>query len=330
MKYDSLFRIRNLKYLMDKFRLFLRNRDFTIIIAIISGMFFQHAAQWTRHLVLPLLSLIMTLSILDIDSQIFRPSRSLIFPAFFGIVMNYAILGNLIIFMSAFLVYDESFWIGFVTLAAVPSAVAVIQFTRLLNGNETYATIGTIGTHIGALLIIPLIALGLLDIQLIDTTKLFAVTIALIALPIAASRLVICKQLNNHIKPVKGMIMDWSFFLVLYTIIGLNRDIIIGHPFTLVPMIIIAIASTFLLGFLIQWVGILFHINKANLTALFLFGTLKNYGLAGGLALYIFSTEAALPAAVFTIIMVIYVKWLDFKIQQAKYRLQNSPSPIEA
>jgi BASS family bile acid:Na+ symporter len=287
------------------------------MLALISGMLFHQGAQWTKHLVLPLLALIMTLSTLGIDGHIFRTPRSLVVPAFLGIVMNYAILGNLIILMSAFLIHDESLWIGFVIMAAVPSAVAIIPFTSLLNGNKTYAMIGTVGAYIGALVITPLIAFGLLDIQSIDTTKLLIVMIALIALPIVVSRLLIWKGLNDHVNPLKGTIMNWSFFLIIYTLVGLNWKTITTQPFSLVPVAVIAFVTTFFLGFLIQWVGILFHVNRANLTVLFLLGTLKNYGLAGGLALYLFSQEAALPAVILTIFMTIYVTWLDFKMQQA-------------
>ena len=46
-----------------------------------------------------------------------------------------------------------------------------------------------------------------------------------------------------------------------------------------------------------------------------LLGTLKNYGLAAGLALSLFSKEKALPAAVFMIFMMPYLAWLDFKLR---------------
>ena len=35
--------------------------------------------------------------------------------------------------------------------------------------------------------------------------------------------------------------------------------------------------------------------------------------MAGGLALTLFSQEAALPAAISTIVMTAYIIWLDFK-----------------
>ena len=95
--------------------------------------------------------------------------------------------------------------------------------------------------------------------------------------------------------------------------VGLNRDGILGQPLTLLPIASIAIASTFFLGVLIDWVLSLFHIPKETRTSLVLLGTLKNQGMAGGLALTLFSQEAALPAAISTMVMTVYIIWLYIK-----------------
>jgi hypothetical protein len=41
---------------------------------------------------------------------------------------------------------------------------------------------------------------------------------------------------------------------------------------------------------------------------------MKNYGLSGGIALIIFSREAALPSLVFAIITFFYINWLKYKM----------------
>ncbi len=298
---------------MSKLFIILNHRNFIVILAVVSGMLFPEGASWTEYLILPLITLIMTLSIMEIDGSVFRNVRSLIFPTFLGILMNYAILGNLIILMSAFLIHDPSHWLGFLTLAAVPSAVGVMPFTRSLNGNTDYAMMGTVNAYIGALVIIPLITLGFLDITSLDQTKLIILAVVLIAIPVAFSRIIIWKRWHHAITPLKGRIINWSFFLIIYTLVGLNWATIMTQPFVLAPMAVIAFASTFLLGFMIQWIGVLLNTNKADLMLLLLFGTLKNYGLAGAIALFLFGPESALPAVVFTIFMTIYVTWLEAK-----------------
>jgi hypothetical protein len=77
------------------------------------------------------------------------------------------------------------------------------------------------------------------------------------------------------IEPIKGTVINWSFFVVFYSIVGLNQDIFVRQPLSLVPVAAIAIASTFFLGLIIDSVGRLFRIDSKILTSLVLLGTLK-------------------------------------------------------
>jgi BASS family bile acid:Na+ symporter len=298
---------------MAKLKMFLRNRNVIFLLALAAGLLLPRAVPATRHLVLPALALAMALSTMEIESTAFRRPRSLLFPALLGIIMNYIILGNIIIGMAALMIRDETIWIGFVLLAAVPPAVAVIPFSGFLRGNGPLSLFGTVGAYLGALAIMPLIALGLLSSVAFDPFKLFVIILELIVLPLAISRLLIRKGLKVRIEPYRGPVTNWSFFVVLYTLVGMNRDIILGQTLTLLPVAAISVASMFILGFLIDWVLSLFHIPKETRTSLVLLGTLKNQGMAGGFALTLFSQEAAIPAAVSTMIMIGYVIWLDFK-----------------
>ena len=40
---------------------------------------------------------------------------------------------------------------------------------------------------------------------------------------------------------------------------------------------------------------------------------LKNYGMAGGMALALFSEKTSAPATVSSVFMIVYVIWLEFK-----------------
>jgi BASS family bile acid:Na+ symporter len=98
--------------------------------------------------------------------------------------------------------------------------------------------------------------------------------------------------------------------------VGLNRDLILNQPLSLSPVVLLALLSTFLLGWGIEKVGALFHIPQKVLTSLVLLGTLKNYGLAGGLALALFSKETSVPATVSTVFMIVYVIWLEWRVRR--------------
>lgn len=109
------------------------------------------------------------------------------------------------------------------------------------------------------------------------------------------------------------MMTDWGFFIVLYSMIGVNRDLIISRPMMILPIAGVVLAATFVLGFVIEKIGVLLKGDKKNRVSLMLLGTLKNQGIAGGLAIALFEKEAALPSAVYSVFMIIYIIWLDWR-----------------
>jgi BASS family bile acid:Na+ symporter len=112
---------------------------------------------------------------------------------------------------------------------------------------------------------------------------------------------------------IKGDITNWSFFLITYTIVGLNQQVFLTQTMSLLPVAIISFASTFLLGWIIESVSKFSGLEKKKITSIVLLGTLKNYGLAGGLALSFFDTKTALPSTVSVVFMIIYIIWLEWK-----------------
>ena len=291
----------------------LRNRNAIFLLALAAALAFPMVTPVTRHLVLPALALAMALATMEIGNELFRKPRALIFPASLGIIMSYIILGNIIIGLAAVMIRDETIWTGFILLAAVPPAVAVIPFSGFLNGNGPLSLVGTVGAYLGGLAIMPLIAVGLLSSTAFDPLQLFMVTLELIVLPLCVSRILIREGWRERIAPYRGTVTNWSFFVVLYTLVGLNRDIIFGQTSTLLPVAASSIFTMFILGFLIDWIGSRFHLPRETRTSLVLLGTLKNQGMAGGIALTMFSQEATIPAAVSTIVMIVYIIWLDFR-----------------
>jgi BASS family bile acid:Na+ symporter len=202
---------------------------------------------------------------------------------------------------------------GFIIIAAVPPAVAIIPFTGFLNGDSTFSLIGSIGGYLGALIITPLMVLVLLGTASIEPLKLFIIMVQLIILPLILSRILVWARMSSKIEPLRGTITNWGFLLPASPIVGLNRAVFLGRPLSLIPVALVALASTFLLGVIIERVGDPLRIKPETLTSLILLGTLKNYGLAGGLALALFDKQTAVPATVSVIFMIVYIIWLGYK-----------------
>ena len=299
-----------------KLKNLLKNRNVVLILSLVIGLIWGKGARWTEPLTLPALAVVMTLSTLSVPGSIFRPFRNLLIPAIIGIVMNYFVLGPILLGLNTILISDESLRLGFLLIASVPPAVAVIPFTYFLKGDETLSLIGTMGAYLGALIIMPLIALLFIGPGFVDPMKLLVILIELILFPLIVSRILIGIRMASRLDSIKGGITNWSFFLLTYTIVGLNRDLILGQPLSLLPVVLIALASTFLLGWAIEKIGAVFHLPSKVLTSLVLLGTLKNYGLAGGLALALFSKKTSVPATVSAIFMIVYIIWLEFKVRK--------------
>ena len=227
--------------------------------------------------------------------------------------MTYIILGGVILLLSALLIGDHNLWIGFVLIAAVPPAVAVIPFTAILEGDVSYTLSGTVASYLAALLIMPLIFWIFIGTGFDDPYKLVRIMLLLIILPLVLSRMIIHFNWQDRIAPVRGLLTDWGFFIVLYSIIGVNRGLIFSRPLSIIPIAVVVFATTFVLGWAIQKTCVFFKVDKKNIISLVLQGTLKNQGIAGGLALALFEKEAALPAAIYSISMILYIMWLDWR-----------------
>jgi BASS family bile acid:Na+ symporter len=296
----------------------LRNRDFILFLGLVTGLLFDDGAQWTKVLVLPALGWVMTLSVMGISGSTFREPGSLLLQAILGAFMSYGVLSMVLLAMAAVLVQDGALWSGFVILAAVPPAVAVIPFADFLKGDRRYALIGTTGAYLAGLLLMPAMAYFFLETEIADPFSILIIILELVIVPFVMSRIFIKLHLDGPIAPYKGTMTNWSFFLVVYTVVGLNQEHFVRDPIGLMPVVLIALCTTFLLGFLLERICVFLKTDPAATTTIVLLGTLKNYGLAAGIALALFERETALPATVSTIFMIVYVIWLNFRTRKGR------------
>jgi BASS family bile acid:Na+ symporter len=306
------------------FRRFLGNRNVIFLMALVLGFLWDTGAKYTQQLILPGLAVVMTLSSMNIGGDSLQSLKSLVSSTLVGILGNFFLHGVILIGLSALIIRDQFFWNGFILVAAVPPAVAVIPFALFLRGNMDLALLGTIGAYLGALIITPLIALVFLGTGFISPAKLLLILGELIVGPLIVSRILASTGLSKKIDPYKGPITNWSFFLVIYIITGLNRDIFIQQPLSIVPVAVVAILTTFVLGWVIEKIGDFFHYEKAKLTSFVLLATFKNYGLAGALALVFFNPQTAVPATVTSAVGILYFIWLEMRANRKSSKNRGS------
>jgi len=300
---------------MKILKLLFLNRNVILILGVVVGLAWGKGAIWTEPVILPVLAIVMTIATMGLDRSSLRSVREILGPACIGIVMNYLVLSGVIILLSRYLITDSDLRTGFILIAAVPPAVAVIPFSFLLRGNSTFSLLGTLGGYLGALVLMPLIAIAFFGTSFISPLRLIIVMAELILIPLAAGSALHWTGIDKRFDFLKGPITNWGFSLITYTIVGLNREMFLHDPLALVPTALIVIASTFILGWLIETVcKRILRIPAETVTSLVLLGTLKNYGIAGGLALTLFGREVASPSTVSSIFMIIYIIWLEWEL----------------
>jgi BASS family bile acid:Na+ symporter len=295
----------------------LRNRNFILLLAITLGLSLgKPLATWTAPSVLPFLAIVMTLSALDVTSRELTTLKNIPYPVGFSLLLNYVVMGGIILLLAWWLLGDSDLWAGFVVLATVPPAVGIIPFSYILGGHTLFSLIGVTAAYLSALFIMPAIMTLFLGTGYFDPQRLLILLGQIVLLPIVLSRILLAVNVVERIKPWRGTITNWSFFIVLFTIVGLNREAFFGEFNTLIRIIIIAVIISFILGFILDFSTRALRVNRETSISMILMGTTKNYGLASGILLTLLGERAALPISVCTVFGVLHIVWLGIRFRK--------------
>jgi len=294
---------------------FLGHRNFILPLAIVLGLTYPQLAQWTKSLTIPALALVMTISIAQIPTRQILKWQSLVKPLAIGILFNYLFLGSLLLILNQWFIFQEPIRIGMILVASAPPGVAVIPFTSLLAGNSILSLFAIFGTYLSSIFIMPGLILLLTGAEVFPFSKLILTLIELIILPIVFSRFLLFKDFYKSIIPWKGTIINWGFFVVIFTVIGLNQKTFLEQPNVLIKVSLIAFTTTFLGFILLNIILKKIGINQKDRTSMILLGTIKNSGFAAAIALTLFDETTSIPGAIISAIYALYMIWLGGKHQ---------------
>lgn len=288
----------------------LKNRNFILPFAFILGLSFPGLAQYTKSLTIPALALVMTISLSEIPTTEMLQWKKLSRPLFFGILLNYILLGSLIILLTYFLIKDTTIANGMMLVAASPPGVAIIPFTSILSGNIIFALFATFGSYLAALIITPSLSLLLSGADAFPFFELAVNLVYLIIVPIILSRFINLKKIFAIAKPWRGTIINWGLFVVIFTVIGTNQASFFKEPKIILTIAFIAFLTTFPLFILLKLLFKKFLIKEEEAIAMVLLATIKNSGFAAALALNLFGDKTSIPGAIISAVYAIYMIWL--------------------
>jgi BASS family bile acid:Na+ symporter len=220
----------------------------------------------------------------------------------YSLGMSYGLLSGLLI-VFAIVSSDPSIHDGWVLMAAVPPAIAVVPITGYLRGDTRRAVISLALLYLVGLFLVPLITLAFTR-QTVPIGDLVLQTILLIGLPMAASRPL---RRSRRISDVRTSAVSVSFFFLVIAVAGSTRDPLLARPELFVPLAVFSLARTFGIGALVLGLAGKFRIARADRVALTAFSSFKNLGLTVVMAFAVFGPVATLPAIVS---LVFEIAWL--------------------
>ncbi len=285
----------------------LKNSKYLFLTSILLGLLIPGFAYKLEILIMPLLVIMMTVSIKDIAFR--HITKTDVEEITSLALLNYVLLGGAYILFSFFLEspYRELIMI----LGIMPPAVGIITMSKVLEGNLKLSFLTEFSSYLIAVFFIPVASKFLLGAGF-SVVNVLEVVALVILLPYFLSRLLHNYELKHPRKTdYSKMIVNLSYAITFYIIIGLNANVIFDFAYTW-KIFLILFTLKFGLGTILYLVFKNF-LNKKNNVLLVLFGTLKNGGMAIAFGVLLFGVEATVPYAIngiTTPLYIVYLEWL--------------------
>jgi len=292
----------------------LLNRNFILVLAVILGLLIGQYASFFKSYTFYVLAVVMTFSTTGISTKAMFPLKEMIKPMIIGSLLNYVVFGAVIIGLSYWLMPTPELFLGFVVIASTPPGVAVIPFSHILEGDLKYAIVGTLGAFLSSIFFAPLIVGLFSNIDGgIDPMNLFVAMIQLVLVPLLISRLLLWKPIKPTVEKVRGRIVDWGFALIIFTAVGLNRQVFFSNFEVLLLVSLVLILGTFGLGLIFEQLCRKIGVKAPVAITQNLLVTIKSSGFAVVTALTLFGEEAAIPSAVLAVVVLAYLLFLSIR-----------------
>lgn len=300
-----------MNYLFHKIIL---NRNFILVLAVVLGLLVGEHAILFKNYTFYVLAVVMTFSTTGISSKAMFPLKDMIKPMIVGSLLNYVVFGAVIIALSFWLMPTPELFLGFVVIASTPPGVAVIPFSHILGGDLKYAIVGTLGAFLSSLFFAPLIIGLFSNIDGgINPLTLFIAMVQLVLLPLLISRFLLWNPIKPTVEKVRGRIVDWGFAFIIFTAVGLNRQVFFSNFEILLLVSLVLFLGIFGLGWIFTLLSRKLGVKTSIATSQNLLVTIKSSGFSVVTALTLFGEEAAIPSAVLAVVVLSYLLYLSFR-----------------
>ncbi len=228
--------------------------------------------------------------------------------ALLSILFCYVVNTAITLAVGAFFIPDhKEIWYGWVMLASMPCAIAVVTAATLMKERIGVAVLAVTVTYIAGIFLTPVLSYGLIG-DAVDPLKILEYILLFIIVPVILSRLLAHLHMKRSVKvPVINLMMG----IMIFCSVNSNRVTLESDP-VLVGLVIAAVIVRLVLLNLIMWLILrkASYAEGAEGTYLVL-GVWKNTGLSVSMSMIIL---ASMPDAVIPCFMsmIFETVWFSF------------------
>jgi len=290
--------------------------SFSIMVAlgIILGLITGGFPRFNSEISTIALFIAMTFSLqqISIKKTIQQASKQMMFLSF---LVHFVLLSGIILALGSF--FSNQLWGGFVIMAAVPPAVAVVPITKILRGNVQQTIVSLSFLYLISLILTPLILLIFLGEQ-VTYWKMLEIVIEFIILPLILSRFIRRLRFSSTQDTI---IVNVCFFLVMFGIVGLNRMALVQDSLLLGLLTVCIMIRTIGTALMVFIIGDKKKTDRKILVPLALFASFKNDGLGLLIASTILPPIASVPFIIAIIFEMIIAGTLEYIVKKNKFHL---------
>lgn len=290
------------------------HRNTLLISSLVLALIFGDYSVYLKDYTIYILGAVMSFSMSGIVMTKNGGVKNVLKTFSVGILLNFLLFGLVIMLMAYFLVDSREIFLGFVVIAATPPGVAILPFSYILKGDMKYSLLGVSGAFLASIVLTPLIIMGFSGSSDISIIDLVVMVVSLLIVPFIISRILIFNErLEKLVVVVRGKVVDIGFSLIIFTAIGLNRDVFMGNINLLLTCSLVLLVSIFGLGLFMEFVLSRKGYKKDRIMSINLLSTIKSSGFAVVTAISLFGKEAAIPSAILSVFVLIYLLFLSFR-----------------
>ncbi len=290
-------------------------------MAILLGVFAGDFAIYFKDYSLYILAFMMLVSLNSFSFAEIKDINMVIKPVLISILLNYFLFGILLLaFARIFYLPDDDLFKGFIFIVIAPPGAIIVPFTAQYGGNSKLSVFGVIGASLFLLILFPLVAYFTLGNKLSSSIfELFKILTITIIIPLILSQIIQKIKIFNLLTKFKGRFIDWSFFIIVYIVIGLNSDIFINHTKVLILPTLLLFIFLFGFGFIFNRILLFLNIKSRDRISYSLLFLVKNNPFSAVISLQLAGKVAAIPSVALSVVLLIYLMLFPVISQKGKF-----------